>query len=115
MKKLAAVALGLLISIGAYAQHEDRPMRDVSPETRAEKMTERMVEKLKLMDDQKAAVYEANLVMAKESQASKENRKAIVAQHDASLKKTLSEEQYASYIKAKQELREKRKGRMPKK
>lgn len=112
MKKLAAVVLGLLISIGAFAQNKERPMRDISPEKRAEKMTERMDEKLTLTEEQKTAVYEANLTMVKESTESKENREEVVAQHDAALKKTLSEAQYAEYNNTKQELREKRKSRM---
>jgi protein CpxP len=52
MKKLSILILALGLSLGTFAQPRNGKT-NLSPEERAEKMTERMADKLELTDDQK--------------------------------------------------------------
>lgn len=101
-------ALSIGLALPATAQHEKYEARD--PEAAAKKMTEAMTEKYGLRDDQREAVYKANLEWA---QTMHENREQMKEQHqmrDERLKDILDEDQYARMKEHKMEQRDKRKG-----
>lgn len=90
MKKIiVAVVMTALFTLPAIAQQQKAHH---TPEEKATKMTEKMAENLDLTDDQKEAVYNANLEMARTME---EDRKAARKSREAQLKEILSEEQYA--------------------
>lgn len=64
----------VFISLGVAAQQEKRTMP--TPEERAQKMTDRMAEKLTLTESQKKEIYTINLESAKKRQAEMEAHKA---------------------------------------
>lgn len=96
---VAMLAFGIQ---GALAQNTDKTER--RPEAKAEKMTEMMTEKLELTDDQKTAVYEANLKLVS---SERDQRQALLDQHQADMRKILSEEQYEQWETARKERMEK--------
>ncbi len=91
-KTIFALTLSLIFSLTGMAQHPDSPER--TAEDKAEKMTERMAEHLALTDDQKVAIYEANVKMIS---AAREDRKAHFDQYKADLRGILSEEQFEKW------------------
>ncbi len=104
MKKTMMIgAMSLLMTIPAFAQKDVE--RAQNPEERAERMTARMAENLELRDDQRAAVYEANLEMVMKA---RENRQEAREEYQAKLADILDEEQMAKA----EEMGEKRKMKM---
>ncbi|WP_073095675.1 DUF4890 domain-containing protein [Cyclobacterium lianum] len=85
MKKLLMItALMLITLVQVNAQRE--PDRDWSPEAMAEKMTERMAEKLELDEEQKKAIYAAHLEQALKRKNEMEERKAAMASRREEMK-----------------------------
>ncbi len=68
----------LLLSGVAIAQNrQGRGQRNMSPEMRAERMTERMARELSLTEEQKKQVNEINLAFIKEAKVGKEDMKEL--------------------------------------
>ena len=98
MKKIiGAVVFTFLISLPAFAQQQKN-----TPEEKAAKMTEKMVENLGLSGEQKEAVYVANLEMTRSMQ---QDRDKAYKTNQEQLKEILTPEQYQKM----QELRSQRK------
>ncbi len=123
MKK-SILALGLLlISTGfmpVYGQDETTVLKEekkqLTPEERAKKKTDRMVKDLNLSEEQGKELYDINLKHAVEREALKKEREALKAkhkkakeQHIESLKQVLSKEQMAQLENLKKERRERAK------
>ncbi|GMQ31456.1 DUF4890 domain-containing protein [Algoriphagus confluentis] len=113
MKKwIIGAVLMVFASLSVTAQEGKRT--PPSPEERAQKMTERMAEKLALTEDQKAEIFSINLENAKKRELEVEVRKAESAEkraelkaQDERIKQILNEEQR----KAWEELKEENRGR----
>lgn len=123
MKRLM-IALALFLGVQAVSNaqevHDRKGQhRNMTPEQRAEKQTERMQQDLQLTDAQKKAVYELNLQSAKEmkaartegAEANKEKFKAMHEQRDARLNAILSADQLKKYETIKAERKNKMKER----
>lgn len=113
MKKLIILmGLGLAVSTATFAQNK----KDFDPQKRAEKMSLKQKEELKLDDQQYAKVLKLNTekanAMHKERMEMQEKRKAEREQYDKSLKGILSKDQYASLEAKRAEHKEKMKGEM---
>ena len=105
MKKLMiALVSVLLMTTNVFAQKQQR----LSIEEKAKKQTERMAEKLSLIDEQKLKVEAINLKYAQKQnemmKSAKEEREAKMKmmkanreEKDAELKKVLTPEQYTLY------------------
>lgn len=100
-------ALALMASTAIFAQHEMK-RAEISPEERAQKMTDKLAERLELNDEQKQAVLKLNTEQAKQMQAKREeSKKEREARHvemkehrsayEAELKEILTEDQYAKF------------------
>lgn len=136
MKRIAFLMIALLMmgGITAMAQGHRGDHKRMTPQERAEKMTERMVKEYSLNDTQKAQLLELNLAqcekmdgrmsmhskkdakkdrketskMTKEERIKmREERKANRAAYNTQLQKIMTQDQYASYLK-KQSEREQR-------
>lgn len=131
MKKLALV-ITLLVTFGIQAQERREKMKDITPEERIEKRTERLSEKLSLDENQKAKVKEIMATQQKENQkvreeikAEKENLRTKIEENHkkqqenlkAKLKTVLTEEQLKKWEELQKNNQEKRKNhkRAPKK
>ena len=111
-RSLLILSLSFLMVLPALGQEANDPER--TPEKRAEKITERMSKNLNLTEDQKAAVYNANL---KRVSAEKEQRSTTLERYDADMKEILSEEQYEKWRTMRKERHNTEKtgkGKMPK-
>lgn len=127
MKKLNVVLVVLMMFGGiTMAQPgQGKGHKNVSPEMRAQKMTERMAKELSLDAAQTKQLEVANFELTKQMQANmseqkltkeqkmemKQQREAIKAArkaHEVELKKILTEEQYAKYIDSKKKKDDKR-------
>ena len=103
----------VFVSLGAAAQQEKRTMP--SPEDRAQKMTDRMAEKLSLTEAQKKEIYAINLENANKRQAEMEAQKAERQAKQAEMKaqeekiqKVLTEEQRKQWEEIKLEAKDRR-------
>lgn len=83
--------------------------REVTPQERAERMTERMAKEYALNDEQKKELLSANKALAEKGDREKMRQefKASREAYEAQLKKIMTEDQYAAYAK-KQAERQKR-------
>lgn len=128
MKRIAFLMVALLMVGGlamAQGSRKEGKMK-MDPKERAEKMTERMAKEYSLNEAQKKQLLDANLAlneqMAKKAEDQKaergQMRKEMKANNDAynaQLKKIMTEEQYASYVKKQTERQKKMKdGKGPK-
>lgn len=94
------LSLSFLMVLPVLGQEANNPER--TPEKRAEKMTERMTKNLQLTEDQKTAVYNANL---KKASAEREQRRTTLERYDADMRQILSEEQYEKWRTMRKERR----------
>jgi protein CpxP len=97
MKKLMMItAIFSLTLLSAFAQR-DMERKEISPEQRAERSSERLAEKLDLSEEQKKQVYELNLQTAEARKAQMEARRTEMKQnreaHQAKMEVILSPEQ----------------------
>ncbi len=117
MKKiLAALAIALTIHATGFAQ-DGQGMRR-TPEDRAQRQV-KMMESLKLNEEQQKAVYNFNLRMSEDMQEKNTDREARMAkakkmqdQRADAYKKILTAEQYSGYEKMQAERRERMMKRM---
>lgn len=100
-------------SLGVTAQQQQKT--PPTPEERAQKMTDRMAEKLELSEEQKKEIYGINLENAtkrqKEMEAQKAERQAKQAEMKAQeerIKNVLTEEQRKQWEEVKMENRDRR-------
>lgn len=132
MKRIAFLMIALLMmgGITAMAQGHRGDHKRMTPQERAEKMTERMVKEYSLNDTQKAQLLELNLAqcekmdgrmsmhpkkdakkdrketskMTKEERIKmREERKANRTAYNTQLQKIMTQDQYASYLKKQSE------------
>lgn len=116
--KIFVFAALLIAPAIASAQGADE-IRNSNPEERAEMQTEWMKETLSLDSGAAAAVHEINLKYAKknqtamESSGSRRNKlrslKKLSSEKDAELEKVLSAEQFRTYKKKKDEMKDRMK------
>jgi len=93
MKKLILAALAVFVLASpAWSQREHKQH---NPEKMAQKMTDKMAEKLDLTEDQKTKVLEANTEYANAMKDSREEMKALKEAHREKLKGILTDEQFA--------------------
>lgn len=115
MKKLFVLALAALFTVSAFAQNKQKG----TPEERADKVTNRMKEKLNLSDEQVAKIKAINLDAAKKKEElkakGKDERKQMRTQvnnietdRDSKIMEVLTEEQKAEYTKMKEKAKERR-------
>lgn len=107
MKKTIVIALlgiSLLLPFAGFSQNRDVK----TPEEKAQRMTERMSQKLALNEEQKTAFYEATLKFVS---LTPDERKQNHQQYDARLKEILTADQFAKL----QEMHERRRGSRPEK
>jgi len=119
MKNTLTLLVILMSFVGyTYAQEESGSfMKDTTPEQRAQFQTEYMKENLGLSADQESAVHEVNLKYAKKMQDTYNSpgkkvqklkqMKAIGQEKDKELKGVLNADQYATYEKNKEAMKEK--------
>ncbi len=79
MKKILMIAALFSLSLSVYAQRE-KQKEMLKPEQHAERMTNKMVEKLELSDEQKEKVYQVNLQNAQAREVEMESRRAEAKQ-----------------------------------
>ncbi len=111
MKKILVFTIAALFAVSGMAQEKKKGK---SAEQRAEKITNRMKEKLNLTDEQvvkiKAITLEAaqqkDTLKAEIKAERKEKAKAIETDRDAKIKAVLTEEQKAAYDKMKEKGKE---------
>lgn len=94
----------------------DKLFAETTPEQRAGLLTQKMTEKLVLTDDQRSLIYDVNLTYARKVESAYtssgtklkrvKNMKAVSKEKDGELKKIMTEDQYKSYLKYKEELKE---------
>ncbi|GMQ25255.1 hypothetical protein Aoki45_19370 [Algoriphagus sp. oki45] len=114
MKKwIIGAALLVFTSLSVAAQEGKRT--PPSPEERAQKMTDRMAEKLSLSEAQKTEIYSINLENAKKRQEEMEAKKAESADRraemkaqDERIKQVLTEDQRKAWEELKEENRSRR-------
>lgn len=115
MKKLFVLALAALFTVSAFAQNKQKG----TPEERADKVTNRMKEKLNLSDEQVAKIKAINLDAAKKKEElkakGKDERKQmrtqvnnIETERDSKIMEVLTEEQKAEYTKMKEKAKDRR-------
>lgn len=93
----------LLLSISSVSAQ--RKANNVSPEDRAKAQTEKLAEKMLLLDDQKEKLYQINLKYIKEGSI---DRSSDSSKRDKEIKALLSEQQQKEYDKVKEEIKEER-------
>lgn len=123
MKKvLMALLLVSGLSTATFAQQRGGSDIDRSPEARAARQTERLAEELKLDAKQREQVYNLHLARAKEMDAFRKDgdrartdgREAMQKQQQAysdEMKKILSADQYSTFEKRQNEMRDRMKDR----
>jgi hypothetical protein len=119
MKTTIILFIALIIIVGhTYAQGESGAlMKDTTPEQRAQFQTEYMKENLALSADQESRVHEVNLKYARKMQDAYNSpgkkmqklkqMKALGEEKDKELKGVLDADQYATYEKNKEAMKEK--------
>lgn len=113
MKRISFLMIALMLVGGmAMAQgHRKGGNRDVNPQARAERMTERMVKEFSLNDAQKKELLEANTALMGKAAESKKSRreeaKALRETYNAQLQKIMTKDQYAAYTKKQAERKQK--------
>ncbi|MBP1613697.1 MAG: hypothetical protein H6Q13_1145 [Bacteroidetes bacterium] len=128
MKRIAFLMVALLMVGGlamAQGPRKEGKMK-MDPKERAEKMTERMAKEYSLNEAQKKQLLDVNLALNEKMAKKAEDKKAEKEQmhkemkanrdaYDAQLKKIMTKEQYASYVKNQAEHQKKMKdGKGPK-
>lgn len=125
MKTLTLTTLILcLLSLVNVAQGQERLesfMTETTPEERAQLQTDYMKESLALTSDQEIKVHDLNLKYAKKMQAvynaperkfqKLKSMKGVSTEKDQEMKGILSSDQYATYEKNKEEMKEKMRAR----
>lgn len=114
MKKILVFTIAALFTVSGMAQEKKKGR---SAEQRAEKITNKMKEKLNLTDEQVVKIKAINLEAAQQKDTlkaevkaeRKEKVKAIETERDAKIKAVLTEEQKAEYEKMKEKGKEKMK------
>lgn len=119
MKRFNLFLMAILLMGGVVMAQDSRrgDKKDVTPEVRAQRMTDRMVKEYSLNEKQAKELQAANLELVKQMQVNKEQAKAEKRQkredmksmrdaREAQLKKILTTDQYTAYQK-KQAEREK--------
>jgi hypothetical protein len=110
---IGVLLFGLLFTSGQAVSAQETKK---SPEEKAKVLTERMKEKLTLIDDQSSKVYEINLKYIKKNEQLQNSSggrpsklktlKANQEAKDKELKSVLSSEQYEAYQQLKEQLME---------
>jgi len=115
MRTLMIIALSGLVGV-ASAQREHR--KDVSPEERAQKISEKMKKELNLTDDQFEKVKTENLAFFNKQKTTHNKMEAVrtelktnLEEHKTKMKGILDEEQYEKAKKMLEDKMEKRKKR----
>lgn len=115
MKTLMIVALSTLVGV-AHAQRE--PRKDISPEEKAQKVSEKMKKELNLTEDQFVKVKAENLAFFNKQKATHEKMesarnelKSNLEDHKTTMKGILNEEQFEKAQKMLEDKMEKRKKR----
>lgn len=110
---MIGAAFLVFTSLGVTAQQQSKT--PPSPEERAQRMTERMAEKLGLSEEQKKQIYEVNLENAAKRQTEMEAQKAERQAKQAEMKaqeekinQILTEEQRKQWEEIKMENRDRR-------
>lgn len=123
MKKvLIALLLVSGISTATFAQQRGGADTDRSPEARAARQTERLAEELKLDTKQRERVYNLNLARAKEMEAfrnegdkARTDARQTMQKHQQAyndeMKKILSSDQFSSFEKRQDEMKDRMKDR----
>ena len=120
------LTFSIFISSMGLALAQEKEMKEISPEKRANHLTEKMKEHFNLSDEQTTQVQAANLKMItkkqelkKEAQTQKKGKKgkreAIQKEYSADMKKILNEEQFQKFQKRQQEAQQRRKEELLKK
>ncbi|KAB2918291.1 MAG: hypothetical protein F9K23_03865 [Bacteroidetes bacterium] len=112
MKKILVFTIAALFAVSGMAQEKKKGR---SAEQRAEKITNKMKEKLNLTDEQVVKIKAINLEAAQQKDTlkaeakaeRKEKVKAIETDRDTKIKAVLTEEQKAEYEKMKEKGKEK--------
>lgn len=112
MKKIVVFTIAALFAVSGMAQEKKKGR---SAEQRAEKITNKMKEKLNLTDEQVVKIKAINLEAAQQKDTlkaeakaeRKEKVKAIETDRDTKIKAVLTEEQKAEYEKMKEKGKEK--------
>lgn len=118
MKKLIVLTIAALFAVTAFGQEK----RQSTPEARAEKVTNKMKEKLNLTDEQVAKIKAINLDAAKKKDElkgkGKDQRKEMRTQvksieddRDSKILEVLTEEQKAQYKKMREKSKDHRGGK----
>lgn len=94
MKVKHILSLILLVAFNTMALAQTEEKKEVNPEKRAQKLTEKMIKHLELSEDQKKAVYEANLKLVHKKIEQKAQMKAIRDSYSTEMKAVLTPEQY---------------------
>ncbi len=107
---MTTIGVGLMIALISPAVAQDKTpkhkkeFKDMTPEERAQKITDRMTKQLALTEEQQKDVYKINLEHVKKMEALRAERKAQHEKTKAELDKILTDEQK----KKAEELRKKR-------
>lgn len=112
MKKIVVFTIAALFAVSGMAQEKKKGR---SAEQRAEKITNKMKEKLNLTDEQVVKIKAINLEAAQQKDTlkaeakaeRKEKVKAIETDRDTKIRAVLTEEQKAEYEKMKEKGKEK--------
>lgn len=118
MKKITVLLIALFATGTVLLAQGNRRggYRNMSPEDRAQRMTERMVKEYALNDAQKEKLYEVNRTIAtprEKADADKKSQKDVNrrvdksrSDYDAKIKEIFTKEQFATYSKRQAERRE---------
>lgn len=107
--KILIAVLSLLIATPLLSQNKEQKQN--TPEMRAEKMTNDMTRELNLTEEQREALYEANLRKTKVVPDNTQVARDAEDRYDADLKEIFTDEQYTSYLEKKAQQREKTKNK----
>jgi len=121
LKNLMMLLVVATFATTSSAQINQAPVKEElkkerkSPESRAEKQTNKMVKHLDLTEEQAEKIYQINLEYASLAKQKKAERKATLKEKNLKIKEILSEEQAKIFdkkkVKAKKRLKKKRKKR----
>lgn len=105
MKKTIIITLlSLFVALPVFAQEEnERLPEQETPEMRAQKMTDKMVNDLNLDDRQREAMYEANLRKLKTEKDNTKVAPQMAEGYENDVKEILDDEQYLKYSKMQEE------------
>lgn len=110
MKKLMMIATIFSLTLASAFGQRDLERKNISPEQRAERSTERLAEKLNLSEEQKKQVYELNLQTAEARKAQMEARRTELEQnreaHQAKMEVILNPEQQKKWNELKESNRQ---------